>query len=108
MKSRRCYHNDLSREHTLTCRGSEPNPTPTPTPWTQDANLIVADNATVAHCADWRNGKTGAVANAAFIVRAVNSHEELVVALKLALGMRDWSRGERANFESVLAKAEGK
>ena len=47
-----------------------------------------------------------ATANAAFIVRAVNAHEELVSLLKEGLGARDDSWYERV--KQALAKAEGK
>lgn len=44
-------------------------------------------------------------ANAAFIIRAVNSHEELVMTLKmLSHGLND---PDRADVLAIIAKAEG-
>lgn len=49
-------------------------------------------------------------ANAAFIVRAVNSHAELVAALEAYLAkfeLDPWSKPERDQARAALAKAKG-
>lgn len=60
----------------------------TPTPWTLDAykDVIGADDVTVAsvYCTV-QGGVDMDDLNAAFIVRAVNSHEQLVTALNRAV-----------------------
>lgn len=61
----------------------------TPGPWRQNV-LLVTDKrgGTIAHCTRWEGATVPkpevAEANAAFIVRACNAHDELLAALKLA------------------------
>jgi hypothetical protein len=98
------YHKDILAER-------ESNQPPhTPTPWNyDDENGRVYDNEAgelVAVC-DF-------VPDAAFIVKAVNSHEELVDTLRFILEM-DAKQGADRNMpvairlaKQVLAKAEGK
>jgi hypothetical protein len=66
----------------------------TPTPWEQSDAFgatevgtcvkAVADNNMIASCTGYY-GRDGAIANAAFIVRACNSHDNLVDALQEAV-----------------------
>lgn len=87
----------------------------TPTPWTMNKKethpwVIEAPSnipgipATIV--------KVGYRPNAAFIVRAVNMHDELVEALKIALHMSRQdvvpSHLQNDKWEQLLAKAEGK
>lgn len=82
---------------------SDTGPEPTKRPWTQECLLVTdADGNTVAHCTRWeghhRNRPAGQIAeaNAEFIVRAVNSHQELLDALKETLRQCDIERVMRA------------
>lgn len=84
----------------------------TPTPWhhTGKATLRGADGDYIATLEN--NGRRAG--NAAFIVRAVNAHDELVAALKEAIGeLNDYAEdrgGEIYNnprFNAILLKAEG-
>lgn len=56
----------------------------TPTPWLQDGAAVYSDVGTVAKCST-ANSPAEAAANATFIVRACNSHAELLAACKEAL-----------------------
>lgn len=83
----------------------------TPTPWkTVKARTYVhiqdERGNCVASCAYEQ-----AVTNAAFIVRAVNSHEELLRLLKVCMGemlANGWSHESLEDVEQAIAKAEGK
>jgi hypothetical protein len=64
---------------------------PTPTPWKSDGSYVIGgDNLSVCKATIYKGtneakdieNETKAKANAAFIVRAVNAHEELLIALK--------------------------
>lgn len=78
--------------------------THTTTPWTHnpemsDSSISGADGVVARACHSW---------DAAFIVRAVNCHEELLIALKT---LRDGykRRGLSCdNADRAIAKAEGK
>ena len=96
-------------------------PQHTPTPWHQVDNtgaLVIDLNGNVmAHCAVQDElPMTERQANAAFIVRAVNSHEELIEALK---EVTEWlaascTTSDGAQTEAIkqansaIARAEGK
>jgi len=55
----------------------------TPTPWENRGYYVVANGMHVAECLPRQKPQVKECeANAAFIVRAVNSHEELIGALK--------------------------
>ena len=59
--------------------------THTPTPWTVNGSFIQSDKKTVANVGDWNTRLDVDEANAAFIVRACNSHAALVAALERLL-----------------------
>lgn len=90
----------------------------TPTPWevsrTHSADWIVAAGELIAICEETNEQKTSAIANAAFIVRAVNSHEDLLGALKLAnekliqLKVTNTGWPELNKVWEAIAQAEGK
>lgn len=107
----------------------------TPTPWrfqgignitTQlNANGLVETIADVHHLtrpqcstdAEYFNSMAVATANAALIVRAVNAHDELLQAAKLARhfmseagyhGADGWAIGVAKKLEAAIAKADGK
>lgn len=74
----------------------------TPTPWDADGVYVMYHDAelsiTVAGCAiSPRMDSSKAKANAAFIVRAVNAHDDLVAALKVAQSHLRTLRGDRRN-----------
>lgn len=85
----------------------------TPTPYEADEVKIWHK----AHCIAVTNGGHNAIddkANAAFIARACNSHDELVdalktahVALKFHPGGDSRMEGDIKNCESILTKAKG-
>ncbi len=89
------------------------HPKHTPVPWrvAPDEPMIVETIAgkEIADCS-LRNASFPSVENAAFIVRAVNAHEELVKALQ---GMMEWARrvksinpgNEILNASNALLKA---
>jgi hypothetical protein len=95
----------------------------TPTPWeTADAYgpieggqsiKAVCDNYLICSTTGYY-GRDGAIANAAFIVRAVNSHEQLVAALKRCLARIKAECADPEDIddvafaESVLTAVEGK
>lgn len=86
--------------------------THTPTPWKNCENAIYGADRTPI-CDTMRvlnvdNNDSPYEANAEFIVRAVNSHEELVEALKIVLANASMPTDIRENTKQVLAKAEGK
>lgn len=61
---------------------------PTPTPWKVEGRALFPENPLYGKIADvyeYVSGEENAVANANFIVRAVNSHEALLEAAKDAL-----------------------
>ena len=60
----------------------------TPTPWIDDnARIACSETGTsIAHCNEY---PFSAAANAAFIVKAVNCHDELVAALEKIAGVND-------------------
>lgn len=99
----------------------------TPGPWGFDETgyLQTIDNGYLIYASPWQenacDGDETAIANAAFIVLAVNTHDDLVAALRdavehMAAMEYDRARGEPEPFESqfllnaraALAKAEGK
>lgn len=125
----------MSKEDHAYCPKCHPKPTPetshTPTPWElgADGRGIMADNQKlilhVKNTGPEHAGKPGHVsvreslANAAFIVRAVNSHDELLEAAKnarnvlaaLAVGDLKQVRADSSALlalRSAIAKAEGK
>ncbi len=79
----------------------------TPTPWIVDGNAI-RDEAKFCLALVEKNNRS---ANAAYIVKCVNAHEELLAACKEAL---DWMLPEFRDadvtykLEIAIAKAEGK
>ena len=97
----------------------------TPTPWTaqeraQDPGLgknkvfiTGADGKRVCSLTREADGRTLQEArdNMEFIVRAVNAHDELVEALRMAIGVLDTDGGYDGTVDELkkaLAKAEGK
>lgn len=88
----------------------------TPTPWSTDGRSVRGKdnergNGALLFEVDGYEG------DAEFIVRAVNSHDELVAALNLVLDVvaschRCWELSaddeEKAQVEAALAKAEGR
>ena len=81
--------------------------THTPTPWRNDLhNNILAGDVTVATV--WGDNKDKPTKeNAAFIVRAVNSHEALLEAVKTAREMLyEAQEGRDANYAHALQIAE--
>jgi hypothetical protein len=87
-----------------------------PTPWSIDSRqkyLVTCgkphvDRARVASCASYDNGSR-AEANAAFIVRAVNAHDELVAALRpFASLLRHFDgRASRPTTGPIHSRASG-
>jgi hypothetical protein len=88
----------------------------TPTPWQVDASKhsvsIVADRFCVAQTATAQTGNVApAEANAAFIVRACNAHDELVAALRELLWTEQFDDDDprliaaRLQSRAALAKA---
>lgn len=78
----------------------------TPTPWGHMANVITGNEAREVIGTLTDTGAHDSVANAAFIVRAVNSHEELLEYIKFI---------HKGNHDTIdcascrlIAKAEGK
>lgn len=83
----------------------------TPTPWQSDNDVIFCNG----HFAIAKTIKLGipekeSKANAAFIVRACNSHEELLEACKSALILiaPTDQKALKRKLEQAIAKAEGK
>lgn len=107
-KSKDNYNVDV--EHMCGSNGCHPDcpacekPTHTPTPWELKGSYIVGDGNTVLNL-------TGAMAgddtdaDAAFIVRAVNAHEDLLLSLKRLESDPD-DKNARAEARRVIAKAE--
>lgn len=125
------------KQHTPTCGGHSPcvcgswdiEPQHTPTPWklaSWSPTLIVSESegrhlanmndVEVRHRGD-KEPQTGSIANAAFIVRAVNSHEELIGMLKVyrnELMAKATTTGEKGYLnmyqlvDKAIAKAKGK
>jgi hypothetical protein len=83
----------------------------TPTPWklalTDDTIIRGPDGSYIAAVTGDYNSESDwpcMEANAAFIVRAVNAHDDLVTALKSILRLQDENDG--ADFETVFLLAE--
>ena len=84
----------------------------TPTPWfvySQNSNMIVNAAATkvIADASSEEGDYAEAKANAAFIVRACNAHDQLVAALRaVLLEIGDYGRPSvRADARKALAAA---
>lgn len=82
--------------------------------WT-DIQILKEGHGYIAgvHCAEGVHLTSEDFANAAFIVRACNAHEELVNQLRLAQRMllqTDWrlEEGFMAEIAAAIAKAEGR
>ena len=95
--------------------------THTPGPWKiiNEKTIVGADHPGMGYIADvnlHRNNEqqeADGLANAAFIVRACNAHEEMVNQLRLAQRMllqTDWrlEEGFMAEIAAAIAKAEGR
>lgn len=118
MKTRKelepCIHGDLG--DCLDCNKPQPTVAPTasytPTPWKLEGNWIVSGFFGVHELPASNEGSQAEhLANAAFIVRAVNSHEEMLAILKTILTMIDKTQGaDRLGIliAQAIAKAEGK
>lgn len=85
---------------------------PTPRPWQRDGRAVFhKERGTVCQCST-ANSPAEAEANAEFIVRAVNAHDKLTAACKLAkerldsLGC-DWLGKGPDPLEEAIALAEG-
>ncbi len=73
----------------------------TPLPWTRDGYQLVQDDMQVARCCG-----DNAVANAALIARAVNTHQTLILALKAIIRDTDHvAMDDREVCNSVRARA---
>lgn len=113
------------REFTGETKQTNTNTQHTPTPWQRTAYGIWKEsnqgNFKVADCipddgygAYKCPSELQAVANADFIVRAVNSHDALLEALKVAKNLLDEQaiddryHAEHTMIEQAIAKAEGK
>jgi len=93
-----------------------------PTPWTcDDSEILDANGVEVADTWWGDTGRERRVADAAFIARACNAHDELVSALQDFRDdlfnlknsddlqhIRNWLGLAEGRFSAVLAKAEGK
>lgn len=83
----------------------------TPTPWLKAELGVVrneVDNYLVARCIGDTDQE--ADANAAFIVRAVNSHEAMLEALKLVVrDLKKYGKYEASSvyLELIISQAEG-
>lgn len=72
----------------------------TPTPWVIDGSGTIrslSSNKTVAYAAGWSQAEANA--NAALIIRAINSHAALVKALKGILA--DWDERNHGDREQL-------
>ena len=83
---------------------------PTPRPWEQDGKFVMSTDELVITCLIQHTGEDEslAVANARFIVTAVNCHDELVDALQWFVDRVDKgevrSKRTYARFKELLAK----
>lgn len=75
-------------------------PKHTPTPWKVKGNLNTIEGANGLTVCDLRSNTVDADADAAFIVRAVNAHEELVNHLKV------WMSRVKATDRETLSLME--
>jgi hypothetical protein len=77
--------------------------THTPTPWSQEGlSIFVAGKVIIATCpTPQKTGVFDCSANAEFIVRAVNSHDALLSALKQIIEVR----GERDKVFAIASMA---
>lgn len=78
--------------------------THTPTPWKLDGTMVYD---TEGHYVAKVSVEEG-TANAAYIVRAVNAHEELLRALKHLAARMPNSEKENEWINDIIAKAEGR
>lgn len=82
---------------------------PTTGPWTLDGKMIFAPRIGGLIAQTYDNAGTGsdkcAKANAAFIVRACNSHAALVEALESVLAALDEANGDPRHPEAIKARA---
>jgi hypothetical protein len=76
--------------------------------------IVYSDKgAQIADCMSISNDHAENVANAQFIVKACNAHEDLISALQRIVGI-EWSKGSLAwdsaieQARAAIAKAEGK
>lgn len=88
----------------------------TPGPWALFPNMHCvrqADGPGIAMCSMRAWSDDVNAANAAFIVRACNAHDDLLIACQLALETidrlypLDW-QGTKSNLRAAIARAEGK
>jgi hypothetical protein len=95
---------------------TETKPTHTPTPWKVEDKTTLADSAghVIAITASREQSDLANEANAAFIVRAVNVHEELMRVCVYALNELEHPHANPENktltiqdLKQALAKAEG-
>lgn len=85
----------------------------TPTPWEVKGNLNKIENAKGLTVCDLRSNTVDADADAEFIVRAVNSHEELLAVVRNLVTCMDaepdgFHVAFIAQAKKAIAKAEGK
>ncbi len=90
-----------------------PTPQHTPTPWKANGLSIEDSNGDLIACLNTGDGIVRAHEDAAFIVRAVNAHDELLQALKDCVGELQFHAeslpdGEIERALKAIAKAEGK
>jgi hypothetical protein len=83
----------------------------TPTPWTANLSCVFSGKNCIAVCDTDNDTRERMQDNAAFIVKAVNAHDDLVAAAKMALRTyeRDFPNGQGViDLRAALAKAECK
>lgn len=89
-----------------------PKQSHTPTPWKGLGNAIIADNKHETLIAEVFDENEAWKANKDYILRAVNSHEELLEACKIALEYREqthWGDDECRNILiAAISRAEEK
>lgn len=103
---------DCGCEKDVFACGPHALPQHTPTPWTYENHEIWGASKNIAEIHESKSifSAGEAQANAAFIVRAVNSHEDLLKAAKMALSCMSPDDNDitAQSLRNAIAKAEGK
>ncbi len=118
MKTRKAKPNDWTKDYSIErdhkSYSDEPQPQHTPTPWKMNDNAVIFNGPWIANCrAGIKQAPTSKVslANAAFIVRACNSHSDLLAIVKQMVFNHE--HGDSFNecdwkyIDNSIAKAEG-